>query len=98
MDEKEIKALIEKRRRQIIIHSCIYYVYGKALITDTQFDKWAYELVDLQKKYPNIGGDWAFEFRGFDGTTGFHLNLHNEWVMGKAQILIEYAEKNGLLL
>lgn len=32
--EKQILNLIEKRRRQIIIHSCAYYIYDKSLITD----------------------------------------------------------------
>ena len=100
MDDIQIAKLILKRRRQIVIHSCIYYVHGKSLITDTQFDKWAYELVDLQNKYPQIArlGDWSFEFRDFDGSTGYDLPLVGGWVSGKAQQLIDYAEENGLLL
>ncbi len=100
MTNEEIKKLMEKRRRQIIIHSCIYYIHGKALISDKQFDKWAYELVDLQNKCPEIAkyGDWSYEFRDFDGTTGYHLPLTGVWVNGKAEMLIDYAEKHGLLL
>ena len=100
MTEKEIKELMVKRRRQIIIHSCIYYEYGKSLITNQQFDKWAYELADLQNKYPDIAkqGDWNFEFVGFDGTTGYNLPYRNQWAYGKLEQLIDFAEKNGLLL
>lgn len=100
MDEQSIKELMERRRRQIIVHSCIYYEHGKSLITDQQFDKWAYELADLQNKYPDIAkyGDWAFDFSNFDGTTGFDLPIRGAWCVMKSEQLMRYAEKKGLLL
>lgn len=100
MTDEQVKELIVRRRRQIMVNSCIYYEYGKSIISDKQFDKWAYELVDLQDKYPEIAktSEWSFSFVDFDGTTGFDLPLTGLWVNGRAQQLIDYAEKNGLLI
>lgn len=100
MTDEQVKELIVRRRRQIMVNSCIYYEYGKSIISDRQFDKWAYELVDLQDKYPEIAktSEWSFEFKFFDGTTGFDLPLTGVWVNARARQLIDYAEKNGLLV
>jgi len=86
----EIAELIQQRRFQILIHSCIYYQFNGNLISDKQFDSWARELAQLQLDYPEIAKQvlYAEEFDGFDGTTGFDLPLENEWVMKKAQKLM----------
>ena len=86
----EIAELIQQRRFQILIHSCIYYQFNGNLISDKQFDSWARELAQLQLDYPEIASQvlYAEEFDGFDGTTGFDLPLENEWVMKKAQKLM----------
>ena len=76
-------------------------MYGKAVITDRQFDKWAYELADLQKEYTELSmecGEFNEEFKDFDGTTGYNLPLWGNWVERKARQVLDYAEKKGLLL
>lgn len=101
MNSEEIKELILRRRRQILINSCIYYRFGQSVITDEQFDKWAYELADLQNKYPKLAvecGEFNDEFKDWDGATGYHLPLWSNWVERKAQQVLDYAEENGLLL
>ena len=101
MSNEEIKELILRRRRQILVNSCIYYRFGKAVITDRQFDKWAYELADLQRKYPDLAiacGELNEEFRDWDGTTGYNLPLWGSWVERKARQVLDYAEKKCLLL
>lgn len=106
--ELEIAELIQQRRFQILIHSCIYYHFNSNIISDQKFDSWARELAQLQIDYPDIASQvmYAEEFEGFDGTTGFDLPLENEWVMNKAkQIMgrnkpvkkIEKKEKKGSL-
>lgn len=101
MTDEEIIELILRRRRQIIINSCMYYRFGKAIITDKQFDKWAYELADLQNIYPELAKkcvEFNDDFEDWDGTTGYHLQMYGEWVTGRTEQIIEYAEKKGLLL
>ena len=82
----EVAELIQQRRLQILVHSCIYYELNRNKITDAKWDSWAKELVQLQAQYPDIakGVRYAEAFAGFDGSTGFDLPLKDEWVMRKA--------------
>lgn len=91
MKEKEIKELINRRRRQVLVHSCIYYRFGTSVVSDKQFDEWAYELRNLQEQYPELAKRcvYAEEFEDFDGTTGYHLPLADENVVSKAHHLIQ---------
>ena len=101
INEEQIKELILRIRRQILVNSCIYYRFGKAVITDKQFDKWAYELADLQKKYPDLAvecGCFNEEFKDWTGESGYQLPLWGNWVERKAQQILDYAEEKGLLL
>lgn len=70
--------LINRRRRQILVHSCLYYRLGTQLIDDYTFDRWAQELVELQRKRPDIAANcvYADAFVEFDGSTGFDLPYH----------------------
>ena len=90
-EELNIAELIQQRRLQILVHSCIYYEYNRNVISDRQFDIWAKELVQLQKDYPEIAEQviWAEAFEGFDGSTGFDLPFTDDWVMNKASRLCE---------
>lgn len=86
----KICELIKRRRRQIMVHSFIYYRMSETLITDKQFDKLSYELRDLQKEYPNESKNVELyeEFKDWDGTTGFQLE--GTKFSAIAQFLINY--------
>lgn len=85
----QIQNLIKRRRFQMMVHSCIYYYLDTTIITDATFDKWAYELRDLQKQYPNESkrAPMYEDFKDWDGTTGFKLNSYA--FMSRAQHLVE---------
>ena len=87
--------LINRRRRQVLVHSCIYYRFNESLITDHTFDAWARELTELQRQWPEVAGGcvYAEAFKDFDGSTGFDLPLHDPWVMSKAAKLLEYRRR-----
>ena len=87
-----IAELILRRRKQILVHSCLYYRLNTSLITDRQFDEWAYELVELQEKYPEISKEvpHAAAFEGFDGSTGYDLPYSNIKIVKIAESLIKY--------
>jgi NAD-dependent DNA ligase len=90
---------INQLRRMILVHSCLYYRFNETLINDHKYDSLARELMELQKKHPELASACVFAeaFSDFDGTTsGFNLPLHDPWVVGKAQQLLNYAEKKGL--
>lgn len=72
----EIEELIHRRRRQILIHSYLYYSMNTNLIDDHTYDLWTKQLAELQHQYPNESRNVSFyyeEFDGFTGETGFHL-------------------------
>lgn len=74
LDEK-IMELILRRRKQMIVHSIIYYRMGTSIIEDTKFDMWARELVRLQRDYPRESCKVKYyeDFKDWDATTGFKL-------------------------
>lgn len=87
---KEIYELINQRRRQILVHSIIYYKLNESIISDSQWSKWAMELVDLQNKYSDISAKCVYSesFSNFNGSSGFDLPLDDEWGNYKAQQLL----------
>ena len=92
--ETEAGSLIKRRRLQLLVHSCIYYVLDQNIISDEQFDKWAYELVNLMKKHPDAYSDrFDFAFESWDGTTGFDSPVRDPWVVSTAQMLLNIEEK-----
>lgn len=88
--EMHTAGMIQQRRVQMLVHSCLYYEMNTNLISDKQFDEWGKELAQLQKDYPEIAAKICFAeaFKDWDGTTGFHLPLKNKWVVKKATYLL----------
>lgn len=96
VDEQEhIAELINRRRRQILVHSVIYYKMNENLISDSTWSKWATELEELQTKYPDIAAKvpYAKEFKDFDHSTGMNLPLDDPWAVNKARQLLIWKEK-----
>lgn len=93
---KDITDLINKRRRQILIHSAIYYKFNSNLIQDDVFDKWCRELVSLHAKYPKESSKCVFhqEFKKWTGFSGYDLleGAGGYWATLKAQQLLEYRK------
>lgn len=92
---KSIAELLNRRRRQILVHSVIYYKMNDNLISDSTWSAWAAELEELQAKYPGIAakGPYAKEFEGFDHSTGMNLPLDDPWAVNKARQLIALKNK-----
>ncbi|RPK19969.1 DNA ligase LigA-related protein [Paenibacillus xylanexedens] len=93
--ENEVRELIKRRRNQVLIHSIIYYRYGTSVIDDKKFDEWAYQLAALQLQYPEISEQcpYAQEFKGFDGTTGYHLPMYDSGLLSKALYIIQISQQ-----
>lgn len=53
-NKEDIANLMKRRRFQILVHSYIYYKLNDNIISNVVFDKWAEELIELQKKYPDL--------------------------------------------
>lgn len=93
--KKSIAELLNRRRRQILVHSVIYYKMNDNLISDSTWSRWATELEELQAKYPNIAAKvpYAEEFREFDHSTGMNLPLDDPWAINKARQLLTLKRK-----
>lgn len=97
VEADEIRTLILRRRLQVLVHSCLYYVFNENLISDSTWSAWARELVELQREYPSIAArvDYAKEFQDFDASTGFHLPTRNFEIMAKAQYLLDIRKEKA---
>lgn len=96
----EIEELIHRRRRQVLIHSYIYYSLNTNIIDDHTYDLWTKQLAELQQNHPKESANVKFyyeEFADFDGSTGFHLPK-DPWMHDLGLRLIEEhnRRKNNL--
>ena len=95
MSDSAIKELISRRRRQILVHSVIFYKLNENLIDDATWSRWALELEELQEHYPQLAMQCTLNdaFIGFDHSTGMSLPLENPWAVQKAQYLVDLAHR-----
>lgn len=92
-DEVEaVKELVNRRRMQILVHSCIYYRFDVNLIEDSTFDKWCNELIKLQKDYPDICKEVRYhkEFEKLTHASGFDLPYHYPQIQNRAISILNY--------
>lgn len=94
-DELVIAELIQQRRYQLLIHSCIYYYLNANVISDKQWDEWARELKSLQKQYPDISKQVTLYeyFKDWDASTGAFLPIKLPWVIGIASRFVTVKVK-----
>lgn len=85
-----IKEKIKQRRRQMLVHSYIYYELDDNLVSDAQWAKWAKELEQLQKNYPKESAEVEYyeDFKDWDGSSGAFLNFE-ENIKTVAEILLK---------
>jgi NAD-dependent DNA ligase len=91
--ERTVQEWIKQRRRQMLLHSFMYYRMGESLVSDEQFDKWARELLFLQTEYPQESLEVEFyeDFKTWDATTGYHLSFHEyDWLEPLARSMLDY--------
>lgn len=89
-----IKSEMLRRRKQILVHSCLYYQFNTNLIEDWQYDKIARRLAELQIVYPDVSNNLGYhdkEFKDFGLDhcySGFNLPRSSPEVAAAAQRLI----------
>lgn len=93
ISETKALELINRRRRQLHVHSVIYYHLNTNIIPDATFDKWAVELASLQRDFPDSKhkGYMPGVFASWTGDTGMHLPVTDR-ALGLAQSLLRTAE------
>lgn len=95
MDDKIVEK-IRRRRRQMLVHSYIYYELDTNIISDWQWAQWAQELRQLQEDYPEESKAVEFYemFKDWDGSSGAHLSYTNA-IKDTARRLLEYHGRNN---
>ena len=95
--DKGILELINRRRRQILVHSYLYYKQDTNLIPDFTFDVWCKELVQLHTEHPKEAAKAVFEkaFEGWQGFSGYDLfsndTMAEVWARYKAFQLTRHS-------
>lgn len=89
--DENILELINRRERQILIHSNLYYRQDTNIISDSTYDKWSHELYELIQAHPKEfrKSAWYHAFLDFDGNTGMGLPYTDPWVEATASHLLK---------
>lgn len=89
-----VKAKINQRMRQILVHSYIYYEMDDSIVSDEQWSQWAKELVYLMQEFPDIAKecDDYNKFDGFEGSTGFDFKYDERDKNRAAQLIAHKGE------
>ena len=92
-----IVELISRRRRQILVHSYIYYEANTNIIDDATYDSWSAELAELQREHPTESAAAVYydAFRGYDGSSGFDLPYRSPEIVNTAERLLTQKRKRG---
>ena len=96
MSDSQILELIGRRRRQLLVHSYLYYEKDTNLIDDHTWSGWAEQLVTFQKDYPDLSKQAPYyeDFLDFDGSTGYNLPYRMPNIVSTAEHLLICDSKN----
>lgn len=88
---------MNRRQRQILVHSFLYYQLNTNIITDYTFDCWSKELVSLMKDNPEITKQTVYYegFKEFDGSSGYDLPYSLPEVQQVGYRLLNYKKNRG---
>lgn len=86
MVEQTTLERINQRRRQLLVHSYLYYRLNMSTISDHQYDSFALDLIRLQTEHTEIAeeGIYPDEFRGFSMGDSYALPLGDPRVQDMA--------------
>lgn len=72
---QDTPSLINRRQRQILVHSCLYYQFNENLIQDHVYDAWSKELAELIQSHKEEFKRSVYyaAFKDYDGCSGFDL-------------------------
>ncbi len=89
-----IKEKIKQRRRQMLIHSYLYYELDENIVSDNKWSKWAFELAELQKQYPKESNEveYAELFKDWNGSSGADLK-YDESIIKCANRILALSKK-----
>lgn len=92
----DLLELMNRRQRQILVHSFLYYQLNTNLISDHVFDRWSKELVSLMQSNPELVKQTVYYngFKEFDGSSGYDLPYALPEIQQVGYRLLNYNNKN----
>ena len=96
MDPRAIEA-IARRRRQMLIHSYLYYRLDSPVIEDATWTHWAQQLARLHRKFGRRIGFYDAAFADWNGSSGFHLPADADVVRVARRVHDELMERRRLV-
>jgi len=88
----ELLEWINRRERQLLVHSFLYYQLNENIISDHVFDLWSKELAKAIIEHPDIFSKsvYAAEFKNFDGSSGYDLPFHLPEIQNAGYRLLKF--------
>jgi hypothetical protein len=99
MNKEKITELMLRRRRQFLVHSFLYYILDESIIDDNTYDRWCVELVDLQKKYPDIAKSLPYHdicIQLDESASGSYIKQYPPEIVSKAFHLLAREKQQPL--
>lgn len=89
--------LMNRRQRQILVHSFLYYQLNTNTIADHTFDSWSKELASLMKSNPELAKQTVYYkgFKEFDGSSGYDLPYALPEIQQVGYRLLNYKKNRG---
>jgi len=83
---------INRRERQLLVHSFLYYQLNENIISDHTFDKWSKELAQAIIDHPETFKQsvYAEGFKNFDGSSGYDLPFHLPEIQNAGYRLLKF--------
>lgn len=95
-DPHDKVAVMSRLRRNVIVHSVIYYRFNRNLILDGEYDQMCKQLYEMQKARPWTCKKACFpeDFINYDPSTGMNFTDH-PWGIRAAERLLKSYKQGG---
>lgn len=89
-------SIMSRLRRNVIVHSVIYYNFNRNIISDSEYDQLCVRLYKMQIEHPMLCEHAAFpeDFIDYDPSTGMNFGTH-AWGLQAAERLLRSSNKQA---
>lgn len=95
-ERQRLESLIKQRRRQILVHRILYYVFDSPIIDDFKYTQWEDELIQLIKDYPELARISEYGWFNPEYVVGSDdINSYPANLIWRAKWLLEQHKKEG---
>jgi NAD-dependent DNA ligase adenylation domain len=86
---------VNRRQRQILVHSFLYYQLNTNILPDHTYDLWCKELAAYMQQHPEIAVKSVYyeAFKNFDGSSGYDLPYGNPEIQNVGYRLLKLEKR-----